>query len=171
MATRFGDITAAVNGWLEGRAPRERKLLLGGAGLAAAALVYNVLWAPAWDGSQHLRATLPALQEGLVHLQAQADIARGLRAASAIRPLSGTALRDALSASLNDFNIPNPNLVVVGQGVQVDAKGVPFSAWMDWIEAVRTKLHVRVVDAHAVPEAHPGLATVSATLQQPGDPG
>ncbi|PLZ01742.1 general secretion pathway protein GspM [Burkholderia sp. WAC0059] len=167
MDTRIRNIATAISGWLESRAPRERKLLVAGVSVGLIALVYNVLWTPAWDGSRRIYGDLPALQGGLAQLRAQAVTARSFRGASAIRPLSGIALRDALSALLKDAGIPDPKLVVVGQGVQMDAKGVPFNVWMTWLEVARTKLHVRVAYAHAEAEAHPGMATVSATLQPP----
>lgn len=171
MDTRISNLTAAINDWLESRAPRERKLLLAGVGVVAIALVYNVLWEPAWEGSQRIRENLPTLQGGLAQLRAQASVARSLRGATAIRPPGGQSLRDELSGSLKDSGISDPKLVVVGKGVQIDAKGVPFGTWMTWLEAAREKLHVRVVEAHAVAEAHPGIATVSATLRPPADPG
>lgn len=170
MDARIRRATSAVNEWLESRAPRERRLIVAGTIVGAVALVYNVLWAPAWDGSEHLRRTLPTLQASLVQLHVQAGQVRSLRSAAAIRPLSGAGLQAALLPLLSDAGIRDPKVAVVGQSVQVDAKGVLFSAWMACLEEVRVKLHARVVDAHATAEAKPGLVTVSATLQSPAEP-
>ena len=154
--------------WFEARVPREKMLIGVGGALLVAALIYNVLWAPAWDGRARITADLPDLEAQLADVQSQADEARHLKGAAAIRVPSGIALRDALAASLAQAGIPDPQLTVLGKGVQVDAKNVPFSAWMTWLNDVREADHLRVVNAHAAGEVQAGHATVSATLQPAG---
>ncbi|HEY3598572.1 MAG TPA: type II secretion system protein M, partial [Paraburkholderia sp.] len=155
----------AVTEWFDARALREKRMLVAGGALAAAALVYNVLWEPAYDGRARIAASLPQLQGQLADIETQIDEARRLKAATAVRPPAGVALRDALDASLAQAGVVNAQLTVMGKGVQIDAKGVPFAAWMAWLDQVRRADRVRVINARARAEDKPGQATVSATLQ------
>ncbi len=64
----------------------------------------------------------------------------------------------ALAASLAQVSVQ-------GEGMQVDAKGVPFAAWMDWLDRMRRDHRVRVTSA----DGKPGVTTVSVMRQpQPG---
>ncbi|WP_233834855.1 type II secretion system protein GspM [Paraburkholderia sp. ZP32-5] len=166
MDYRLGTARLALKTWFDERAPRERWLLAGGGGVMFAALVYSVLWAPAFDGRERIAARLPALEQGIADAQLQLEEARRLRAAAAVRAPAGTALREALAASLAQAGIEHAQLSVVGRGIQIDAKDAPFGVWMTWLDTVRRDDHVRVVNAHASAAAKPGVATVSATLEQ-----
>jgi general secretion pathway protein M len=168
MDTQIRAIKAALTAWLEARAPREKLLLGAGGGLLMAMLIYSVLWAPAWDGRARITAELPELETQLADVRMQAEEARRLKGAAAIRPPSGIALRDALAASLGQAGIADPQLSVLGKGVQVNAKNAPFSAWMTWLNDVRETDHLRVVNAHAAGDVLPGHATVSVTLEPAG---
>jgi general secretion pathway protein M len=169
MDTQARAIRAALTEWFEARAPREKLLLGVGGGLMALALAYNVLWAPAWQGRAQISASLPLLEGQLAEVEMQVGQARRLKGVTAIRAPSGAALRDALATSLRQAGIPQPQFTMLGQGVQVDAKGAPFDAWMTWLDDVRRTDHVRVVNAHATGEASIGRATVSVTLQPASD--
>src|SRR5580658_2038592 len=100
MDAQVRTITAAVTEWFETRAPREKQLLVAGGVLAVAAFIYNVLWAPAWDGGIQVKASLPLLEVQLADVKMQVDQTRRLKGAAAVRAPTGIALRDALAASL-----------------------------------------------------------------------
>jgi general secretion pathway protein M len=168
MDSQARAIKTALTEWFEARAPREKRLITAGGTVLVLALIYNLLWAPAWDGRAKITADLPELEVQLADVQLQAGEARRLKGAAAVRAPSGAALRDALAASLAEAGIPEPQLTVLGKGVQVDAKNAPFGAWMAWLDEVRHADHLRVVNAHAAGEVQPGHATVSATLQPAG---
>jgi general secretion pathway protein M len=165
MDTKAHAIKTALTEWFEARALREKQWLIVGGTLIVLALIYNILWAPAWDGSAQIRSSLPRLEGQLVDVQMQVDQARRLKGAAAIRAPTGIALRDALGTSLAQAGIPQAQFIVLGKGVQVDAKNAPFGAWMAWLDEVRRADHVRVVNAHATGDAQAGHATVSVTLQ------
>ncbi|CAB3749212.1 type II secretion system protein GspM [Paraburkholderia humisilvae] len=154
-----------LKSWFDARPPRERKLLLAGGAVAAAALVYNALWEPAFEGRAQIAASLPQLEAQLADIRMQVDEARHLKAAAAQRAPTGAALRDALDASLAQTGIANAQLTVLGKGVQIDAKAVPFATWMTWLDQVRKEDHVRAINLRASAEDKPGLVTISATLQ------
>lgn len=162
-------VRAALTQWFEARAPREKKLLVAGGVFVALALVYNVLWEPAYDGRAQIAAKLPQIEAQLADVQMQVDEARRLKAAAAVRPPAGIALREALSESLTQAGIVKAQLTMLGKGVQIDAKAVPFAAWIAWLDQVRRDQHVRVINAHASAELKQGQATVSATLQPAAD--
>ncbi|MEW6342574.1 MAG: type II secretion system protein M [Pseudomonadota bacterium] len=165
MEAQIRAIQAALTEWFEARAPREKRLLVAGVALLIVVLLYSVLWAPAWDGCSHIRASLPRLQDEVAQVQMQLDEARSLKGDAAIRAPEGVALRDALSASLSQAGVPAPQITVLGKGVQVEVKNVPFGVLMVWLDEVRRTEHVRVVSAHAKGEMQPGHASVSVTLQ------
>lgn len=170
MAAQIRAITASVTEWFEARAPREKQLLVAGGALAVVAIMYNLSWAPAWNGCIQIKASLPLLEVQLADMQMQVDQVRRLKGAAALRAPSGIALRDALAASLVQAGIPEPQVTTLGKGVQVDAKNAPFGVWMTWLDSVRRDDHVRVVNAHVSADAKVGQATVSATLQPASEP-
>jgi general secretion pathway protein M len=167
MDNQVRAVKAALTEWFEAREPREKRLIGAGGALLAAALIYNALWSPAWDGRAKITAELPELEAQLADVRSQAEEAHRLKGAVAVGAPSGLALRDALAASLAQAGIPDPQLTVQGKGVQVDAKNAPFGAWMAWLDDVRHANHLRVVSAHAAGMVQAGHATVSATLQPP----
>lgn len=169
MDSQVRAIRAALTQWFEERAPREKKLLAAVAVVLALALVYDMLWEPAYSGRARIAASLPQLEAQLADVRMQVDEARRLRAAAAVRPPAGLALRDALAASLMQAGVAKAQLTVIGKGVQVDAKAVPFSAWMTWLDQVSRENRVRVINARASAEEKQGQATVSATLQPASD--
>ncbi|MEK2603858.1 type II secretion system protein M [Burkholderia arboris] len=165
MDARFHAARAALTQWFDGRAPRERALLASGGAVLLAALVYNVMWEPAYTGRARIAANLPALQSQVAEAGGQLAEARRLRAAAAIRPPAGAALREALAASLAQSGIAKAQVAVLGEGIQVDAKGVSFAAWMDWLDRMRRTHHVRIVSGHASADGKPGVTTVSVLLR------
>lgn len=169
MEAQIRAIKAALTEWFEARAPREKQLLLVGGALLTVALLYSLLWAPAWDGCSRIRANLPRLQAEVGQVQAQLDEARLLKGTAAIRAPEGLALRDAIAGSLAQAGVPDPQISVLGKGVQVEAKNVPFGVWMVWLDDVRRTNHVRVINAHATSEAQLGHASVSVTVQPAAD--
>ncbi|MFL9888515.1 type II secretion system protein M [Paraburkholderia agricolaris] len=162
-------IRHALTQWWEARATREKQLLGASALLAGVAVVYSVLWSPAFDGSARLLASLPGLEAEVADVGVQADEARGLRASGAIAAPSGTALRDALSASLDAAALGQVQLAVLDKAVQVDAKDVPFGAWIAWLDEARKRFHVRAISARVTANDKPGHAAVSVTLQPAGE--
>jgi general secretion pathway protein M len=165
MVNQIRTALVPLKSWFAERPPREQKLLLAGGSVALAAIVYNVLWEPAFDGRAQIAASLPQLEAQLADIRAQVEQARHLKAAAARRAPTGTALRDALDSSLQQTGIADAKLTVLGKGVQIDAKGVPFATWMTWLDQVRRDDHVRVISVRASAEDKPGQVTISAALQ------
>lgn len=170
MGNQIRAIHSALTEWVEARAPREKRLLGAGGALLAVALIYSVLWAPAWNECERIQASLPLLQAQVAQVQAQLEEVRHVKGDAAPQAPQGPALRDALAESIAQAGIPTPQFTVVGQGVQVDAKNVSFAAWMSWLDEIRRTDRARVVSAHATGELQAGHATVSVTVQPASAP-
>jgi len=162
-------IRAAIGAWLAARTSRE-KLILGAAlVLLLVLLIYNVLWAPAYDGRMRIEASLPQLELQLAEIRQQADEVSRLRAAAAIHAPSGAGLRDALAASLTEAGLMHAQVTLHGSNVQIDAKNVPFDLWITWLAEIRRDFHVRVLQAHVIADGAPGQTSITATVQSVSD--
>lgn len=84
---------AALVGWWQGLAARERRVLGLGAGVLVAVAVYLLLWEPPADGIRKLQADLPGLYAQDASLRAMATEATSLRAAAGITTVIAPADR------------------------------------------------------------------------------
>jgi general secretion pathway protein M len=159
-----------ANTWSEfwgERTAREKTLLTAGAGVLGLLVLYSILWAPAHEGRLHLLEELPTMQRQLAQMSAQANEARGLASnAQSVAP-SGSALKDALSASLIQHGIAGAQVLSLGDAVQVQLKNAGFGAWVGWLDDVRKQYKVQIVETHAVALKEDGQVDLSATLQAP----
>src|SRR5258707_14708789 len=107
--------------------------------VAAIALVYLVLWAPAYEGRARLRSTLPAMQLQLAQMTAQANEARSLAGGGQGVTPTGGALRDAAAKSPADNNMPPAQAQGVGAGVQIQLKNAAFPEWAGGVRSGRER--------------------------------
>jgi general secretion pathway protein M len=159
---------AITDTWAEfwsARTQREKTILMWGGVALAIALVYLVLWAPAYEGRARLRDTLPGMQRQLAQMTAQANEARSLAgAAQGVTPTGG-ALRDALTKSLADNNMPAAQVQVIGSAVQIQLKNASFPQWTVWLDDVRKQFKVQVSEAHITAQKPDGQVDLTASLQ------
>ncbi|MGN6667639.1 MAG: type II secretion system protein GspM [Trinickia sp.] len=152
-------------GFWEPRTAREKMLLTWGGVALAVVIAYSVLWAPAQQGREQLRQTLPAMQHQIAQMTAQADEARALApAAQGVAPTGG-ALRDALSASLTQTGLTTTQVRLTGEAVQIDAKNASFPAWTMWLNDARKQFKVRIVELHANALKEDGQVDLTVSLQ------
>jgi general secretion pathway protein M len=152
-------------GFWEPRTAREKMLLTWGGVALAVVIAYSVLWAPAQQGREQLRQTLPAMQHQIAQMTAQADEARALApAAQGVAPTGG-ALRDALSASLTQAGLTTTQVRLTGEAVQIDAKNASFPAWTMWLNDARKQFKVRIVELHANALKEDGQVDLTVSLQ------
>ncbi|SAK92342.1 type II secretion system protein GspM [Caballeronia ptereochthonis] len=162
------EIGRALSEFWEGRTPREKTLLMWGALVLGLVLVYLVLWAPAYEGRQHLRETLPAMQRQLATMTAQANEARSLAgSAEGVTPTGG-ALRDALAKSLADNGMQPTQVQVIGAAVQIQLKNASFPNWTMWLDDARKQFKVQVSEAHVTALKPDGQVDLTASLQPAG---
>lgn len=165
MKKQLGETWAEL--W-DGRTQREKTLLMWGGLVAGLAIVYLLLWAPAYDGRARLRESLPAMQRQLAQMTAQANEARSLAgSAQGVTPTGG-ALKDALSKSLADNGMQAAQVQVIGAAVQIQMKNASFPLWTMWLDDVRKQFKVQVAEAHIQALKPDGQVDLTASLQPAG---
>lgn len=162
------EIGRSLSEFWEVRTPREKTLLMWGGIVLGIALVYLVLWAPAYEGRARLRQTLPAMQRQLATMNAQANEARSLEpAAEGVMPTGG-ALRDALAKSLADNGMQPTQIQVIGTAVQIQLKNASFPNWTMWLDDARKQFKVQVSEARVTALKQDGQVDLTASLQPAG---
>ena len=152
-------------GFWDQRTDREKGLLTWGGGILAVVMAWSVLWAPAQEGRSHLRESLPGMQRQLAQMTAQANEARALSAAVQGVAPTGAALKDALTASLNDHGLNASQVQVVGNAVQIQMKNASFPAWTSWVDDARKQFKVQISEAHVSALKEDGQVDLTASLQ------
>jgi general secretion pathway protein M len=148
-----------------GRTQREKTILMWGGLVVGIAIVYLVLWAPAYEGRARLRDRLPAMQAQLAQMTAQANEARALSGGGQGVTPTGGALRDALTKSLADNNLAAAQVQVIGTAVQVQLKNASFPVWTVWLDDVRKQFKVQVIETHITAQQPDGQVDLTASLQ------
>ncbi|WP_250514322.1 type II secretion system protein M [Caballeronia sp. INDeC2] len=162
------EIARSLSDFWEARTPREKTLLMWGGLALGLALVYLLLWAPAYEGRARLRESLPAMQRQLATMTAQANDARSLApAAEGVMPTGG-ALRDALAKSLADNGMQPTQIQVIGAAVQIQLKNASFPNWTMWLDDARKQFKVQVSEAHVTALKPDGQVDLTASLQPAG---
>ncbi len=148
--------------------PRERRMLLSGALLLAALLVYFVLYEPASDGRRRLAAELPTLRTQLASIEQLAGEARRLAAAPAQNE-SPQRVKTQLEQSVDAAGLKPAlaQLALAGELFDVRFKGVSYAAWLAWLDSAVRETRLRVVDVAVTRETGPGLVSARVTLEMP----
>jgi general secretion pathway protein M len=159
------EIGQTLSEFWEARTPREKTILMWGGLALGLVIVYLVLWAPAYEGRDRLRASLPGMQRQLATMTAQANEARALAGnAESVTPTGG-ALRDALSKSLSDNGFQPQQVQVIGAAVQFQLKNASFPNWTAWLDDARRQFKVQVQEAHITALKPDGQVDLTASLQ------
>jgi general secretion pathway protein M len=159
---QIGDLWAEF--W-DGRTQREKTLLMWGGLVGAIAIVYLVLWAPAYEGRARLRESLPGMQRQLAQMTAQANEARSLAGeVEGVMP-TGQVLKDALAKSLADSGMPPTQVQLVGAAIQIQLKNASFPMWTAWLDDVRRQYKVQVAETHIQALKPDGQVDLTASLQ------
>ncbi|MDR5786012.1 MULTISPECIES: type II secretion system protein M [unclassified Caballeronia] len=162
------EIGRSLSEFWEARTLREKTILMWGGIAVGLALVYLVLWAPAYEGRARLRESLPTMQRQLATMTAQANDARSLApAAEGVMP-TGAALRDALAKSLADNGMQPTQVQVIGAAVQIQLKNASFPNWTAWLDDARKQFKVQVSEAHVTALKPDGQVDLTASLQPAG---
>ncbi|KND61467.1 General secretion pathway protein M [Candidatus Burkholderia verschuerenii] len=158
-------IAQTLSEFWEARTPCEKTMLMWGGLALPLVLVYLVLWAPAYEGRDRLRTSLPAMQRQLATMTAQANEARTLAGnADSVTPTGG-ALRDALSKSLADSGMQPAQIQVIGAAVQFQLKNASFPNWTLWLDDARKQFKVQVNEAHITALKPDGQVDLTASVQ------
>ncbi|MDR5752023.1 type II secretion system protein M [Caballeronia sp. LZ024] len=162
MKKQIGDLWAEF--W-DGRTQREKTLLMWGGLAVGIAIVYLVLWAPAYEGRARLRESLPGMQRQLAQMTAQANEARALSGVvEGVMP-TGQVLKDALAKSLADSGMPPTQIQLVGAAIQIQLKNASFPMWTAWLDDVRRQYKVQVAETQIQALKPDGQVDLTASLQ------
>lgn len=160
----FKDGRATVAAFWGERTEQERRFLAVGGIVMALGLVYGLLVDPALTGRDKLRKELPVLRQEAAELKALASQVAQL---SAQPPAPSAPLsRDALNAALTAQGLVPQNLVMTGEYIKVEFKGVPFAALVTWLDAARRENRVVVQDGTVSGQDTAGMVDAALTLRQ-----
>lgn len=161
-------IERAVQWWASLQA-RERRVLGLGGGLTALVLLYLLAFEPAWVGRQRLQAELPTLRAQLAQMESLAAEARQLAGQSGKPVDSPQQLKLSLEQSIKAAGLSSSvtQLTVAGELMDLRFKGVPFAAWLTWLDSALRETRLRVVDMALERDATPGAVTARVTLEPP----
>lgn len=160
MGARFGALRERTNTYWLARTEQERKFLVVGAAVVLVALVYGLLLAPALEGRDSLRSSLPALRQQAAQLQTLATEAQSLSANPA--PQAPPMTADSLTASMAQYGLKAGSLTMTGEYAKAQFNGVSFANLMAWLDAQRRENRVQVQEASFT--ALPAVGQVDATL-------
>jgi general secretion pathway protein M len=160
FGTRFGAIRERALAYWLARTDQERKFLAFGGAIAGVALVYALLLAPALEGREELRRSLPNLRQQAAQLQAMAAEASTLANTPAAPAPPMT--RESLMASMTQRSLSAGSITMTGEYAKVQFNNVSFANLVSWLDAQRRENRIQVQDA--VFTALPAVGQVDATL-------
>lgn len=150
-----------------GLARRERRMVAGGLTVIVLALIYLLLVEPATVGRSEISAELPGLRAQVSRMELLSGEVRRLASAPVVAD-SSSQLRERIEQSAVSAGLGAMAQVgLVGERIEVKAKGVPFATLVDWLDSVLRETRVRVVDANVARDLQPGLVTAKVVLEAP----
>lgn len=149
---------------------RERRLLAGALAAAACALVFLVLIEPAWNGREAVRLRLPDLRAQVAEADLMVAEARRLSSTAAAPRPSLQSVRVRLEQSLESAGLRQgvQQIQATESLIDLRLRGVPFAAWMGWLDAALRETRLRVADLTVTRDADPGMVSVRMVLELPG---
>jgi general secretion pathway protein M len=153
--------------WSE-RAPRERMLLGGAAGLIAIAILYLLLIEPAASGIERLSRGLPAQRQQAARLDALLNEVKNLKGRGQVATLSATEARGAVEKSLGNAGLKAARVVPLADGdLQLTFTNVSYATWATWLASVERELGARAGSVTANATATPGNVDIELALRMP----
>lgn len=148
------------------RTPRER-LVLGLLGaLLAVMAAYALLWRPAQTHVAQLERELPELRADFARMQAMAGELMMARSRGAAAMPGGAELESLLQQSLHDLRLPGLKVERRSDGrFALEWREAPFSTMADWLDQIRQKWHVTVVEGHVERGLRPGNVNARLVLR------
>ncbi len=161
---------AELKEYWRSRSPRDRRIIVLVAGVAALSVVYAYLWMPMNEARARLRSELPKLRGDAVQMNLQAqEIARLKAVPSSIAGRAASA--ETITASAEQFGIKNElsqTTALSNERIQILLNSVAFDRWVNWTKALATTNGLRVESAQITALGEPGTVKVQAVLTLPG---
>jgi len=148
-------------------APRERRMIGGGAVVLALAVIWFVLFEPAWLGRQRLRSELPELRAQVARMASLSEEARTLGDVRA-ESISAAMVRAELQRTLTASGLANIASVDAGTDlIRVRFDSARFDLAIDWLAQVVRDARLRVADVSIVRDPQAGRVTATFGLERP----
>ncbi len=150
---------------------RERRLLVAAGSVGGCALVFLLLIEPAVTGREAVQARLPALRAQVAEADLMVAEARRLSSAAAAAPRpSLQSVRVRLEQSLESAGLRAglQQIQATESLIDVRLRGVPFAAWLGWLDTALRDTRLRVADLSITRDTEPGLVSVRMVLELPG---
>ncbi|MGH1360044.1 MAG: type II secretion system protein GspM [Burkholderiaceae bacterium] len=147
---------------------RERRLVSWGAAIVALAIIYFVLFEPAWLGRTRLRDELPQLRAQVAKLEALSAEAGKL---AKVRQSSKAqaVVRSELQRSITAAGLDSSATVNAGSDIiQVKFDQVTMASVLTWLYGATRDVKLRVVDVKVVKDVDPGRVAATISLERPG---
>jgi len=168
LRARVGALRERAQAWWLSRTDQERKFLTVGGIVVLVSLVYALLLAPAIEGRDSLRRSLPELRQQAAQMQTLAAEAQALAASPAptVPPMTG----EALTASMAQRGLKAGSVTMSGEYAKLQFNGVSFANLVSWLDAQRRENRVQVQDATFTALAAVGQVDATLTLRQASAP-
>lgn len=156
-----------VRSWWQQLAPREQRMLGGGALLLAALLGYVLLWEPLQQSRADWRGRAIAADANLRWMRAAAEQVVALRGAGGVQPVAsdGRSLLARVDGGAREAGLGGALLRVEPSGpdqVRVQFQQASFDALMQWLEQLGERDGVRVTELSV--QRSQGVGLVDARL-------
>lgn len=155
--------------WFLALEPRERRVLLGGALLLVAALLYTGLLGPYLHARARLAAEVRTQQALLAWMQPAAVRLRAL-GGRAPQALPGNSLLDAVNRTIGDPALGGASHQVRQEPdgtVRVQFDNVAFDGLLRWLQGLQRQYGVTVTEMTVARNADPGMVSASLGLKAP----
>lgn len=156
----------SVAAFWRSRSSRERAILGSAAFIAAAALLYGLVWEPGMAAREKLSATLPRMRAQIEDMRLHQKEILALR-----KQLKSAPQRTDLKSLLQDSaaRAPFARSVERVEAVAADrvffaAGPVDFDAWLDWAGGLQRDFGARIDTSRIVATERAGLVRVQATF-------
>lgn len=149
--------------WQQREAREQRFLSMGGV-VVAAAVLYGLLIAPAWEGLHKLQLEIPVLRQQLAEVTAlsaqQAQLNNALK--QMVEPVS----REIVEAALNARAIKAQSISVSDDLVRLQISTVDYRNLMEWLVESQKASRLSVQEARLTALSEPGQVNAVLTLKQ-----
>jgi type II secretory pathway component PulM len=158
------NLRASLAAFWRSRSTRERTILGSAAFIAAAALLYGLVWEPGMAAGRTLSTTLPRMRAQLEDMRLQQKDVIALRKQLQSAPPHAdlkNLLRDSAARASFARSVERVEAVAAGR-VSFSAGPVDFDAWLDWAAGLQRDFGARIDASKIVATEHPGLVRVEA---------
>ncbi len=154
--------------WWRALERRERRLVAGGSLVLLLAALWFLMFEPAWNGRERLRADLPQLREQVARMD---SLAAEVETLSQVRgkDKAPAVVREELQRSLTAAGLDTQATIDAGSDVlKVKIDQAKFETVLSWLYGAVRDVKLRVVDASLVRGSQPGTVNATIGLETPG---